>query len=118
MTAGSRWTRLARMGRKQPSSLDTITVTISVKLTTRATEKARWLSSISLARFTTARVMPHSRPTRISFQATRIQSQYRISPRERPRITVTEDWLPQFPPVSMSMGIKAVSTTWAARADS
>ena len=31
-------------------------------------------------------------------------------------MTVTEDWLPQLPPVSMSMGIKAVSTTCAARA--
>ena len=42
---------------------------------------------------------------RASFQATRSQSPQAISPRDRPRITVTEDWLPQLPPVSMSMGI-------------
>ena len=31
-------------------------------------------------------------------------------------MTVTEDWEPELPPVSMSMGMKAVRATWAARA--
>ena len=69
ITAGSRWTRLAIMGRKQPSSLEMITVTTRVRLTTMATVTSRWLSMVSRTKLTPARVSPHRAPTWISFQA-------------------------------------------------
>ena len=48
------------------------------------------------------------RDTRNSFHNTRKASRNSISPRESARMMVTEDWLPALPPVSISMGIKAV----------
>ena len=63
-----------------------------------------------------ARHTPHSTATRISFQTTWIMSENSISSRDRARITATEDWEPELPPVPDSMGIKEVSTTQAARA--
>ena len=118
MTAGSSPSRLAAMGSRQPSSLEETTVTMRVRLTTRATAVPTWLKMVSRARLARARVTPHSTPTWSSFQEALHQSPHRSSPRERLRMTVTEDWLPQLPPVSMSMGMKAVRATWAARASS
>ena len=55
--------------------------------------------------------MPHKKATRISFQSTLGRSPNSISFKDRPRITETEAWLPEFPAVPISMGMKAVSTT-------
>ena len=64
--------------------------------------------------------MASARPQRtavwISFQTTFGASVNSSSPRLRARITVTDAWEPELPPVSISMGINAVRTTWAARA--
>ena len=53
---------------------------------------------------------------RISFHTTRGRSENSISPSDSERMTVTEDCEPELPPVSMSMGMKAVSATCAASA--
>ena len=45
-------------------------------------------------------------------------SENSISPRDRARMTATDDWEPELPPVPDSMGMKEVSTTQAASADS
>ena len=65
-----------------------------------------------------ASVTPQSTATRASFQMMRQTSLYSISPSERPRTIETEAWLPALPPVSISIGIKPVSTTDAASASS
>ena len=105
MTAGSKPIFLASKGSVQPINLAAATVTTSVSDTTSATWAPTRSSSRSLAKFTTARLRPQSTATRISFHKTAKISLKWISLRERPRIMVTEDWLPEFPPVSMSMGI-------------
>ena len=64
----------------------------------------------------TASTRPQQTEVRISFQMTLGRSRNSSSPRDRARMMVTEDWEPELPPVSMSMGIKAVRATWAARA--
>ena len=59
---------------------------------------------------------PQSTAVLISFHTTPGRSEKSISPRLSARMTVTEDWEPELPPVSISIGMNAVSTTWAARA--
>ena len=71
--------------------------------------------SKTLAKPATASARPHSTETRNSFHSTRRASESSISPRLRPRMTMTEDWLPQLPPVLISMGIKAMRAALAAR---
>ena len=58
---------------------------------------------------------PHSTATRISFQMTRRVSENSTSPRDRPRMTATEAWVPLLPPVPVSMGMKAIRAEQAAR---
>ena len=48
--------------------------------------------------------------TRISFQMTCNMSRGRISSSAMPRMTVTEAWLPAFPPVPMIIGTQAMRT--------
>ena len=43
-------------------------------------------------------------------------SEKSISSSDKARITATDDWEPELPPVPESMGMKEVSTTQAARA--
>ena len=49
---------------------------------------------------------------------TRRMSENSNSSRLKARIMVTEDWLPELPPVPISIGMKAVSAAWAANAPS
>ena len=63
-----------------------------------------------------ASVMPQRTAVWISFQMTETRSENSNSPRERERITVTDAWEPELPPVSINIGIKEVKTTCAANA--
>ena len=59
-----------------------------------------------------------SAATRISFQMTRSASFKRMSSMAMPRMIRAELWEPQFPLVSISMGIKETSTGIASKATS
>ena len=112
MTAGSRCTAFAAMGSRPPRHLETITVTSSERLTARATAAPVCGSKSRMRpKLTAASAAPHSRLTASSLFSTRSASRGRISPSARPRMTRVEDWEPQLPPVSMSMGMNAASTT-------
>ena len=63
-----------------------------------------------LKKLTIERVKPHTKPTLISFQITLKISFKSISLRESARMIVALAWPPELPPVSMSIGINAVST--------
>ena len=58
----------------------------------------------------TASARPHRKDTRNSFQMTLKMSLNSNSPSESARMTETEAWLPELPPVSISMGTDANST--------
>ena len=125
ITAGSKPSFFAAMGSVQPMTLAQNTVHTRVIQITRATMGVRAVlpsssrsTSIILTKLARARTTPQSTATRISFQTTFSRSENSISFRLRPRITVTDAWEPQLPPVSMSMGMKPVSTTQALRASS
>ena len=123
ITAGSKWIRWASRGSRQPTTLAhrtvktmvtqmtaaTITVTPSLCRSIRSTTR-------SLTKLQAARVAPHSTATRTSFQTTRKVSENSTSPRDRPRITATEAWVPLLPPVPVSMGMNAVRAAQAAKA--
>ena len=105
ITVGSKPTRFASIGSAEPTSFEATTVNKSVTQTTSATARETRSKSMSLAKLHTANVRPHSSDTVSSLPITRSRSRKRISPRDRPRITVTDDWEPALPPVSISMGI-------------
>ena len=123
MTAGSKPTLLASIGRVQPTILAISTVTAMVKQTTKAVRAVISVlpssirsTSMILTKHSAARATPQSTAVWISFHTTRGRSFSSSSPRESARMIVTEACEPELPPVSISMGMKAVSTTWAARA--
>ena len=58
---------------------------------------------------TRERTAPTSRLTLSSFQSTLGKSDRAMSPTAMPRMTRVLLWLPAFPPVSVSMGIKVTS---------
>ena len=111
MTAGSKPIFLASSGSVQPTSLAANTVTISVRQMTAATVIVMGLPKIilstssSLTKFAALSTAAQSTATRISFQMTRRRSENSISSSEMPRMTVTLACEPQFPPVSINMGI-------------
>ena len=72
-------------------------------------------TTMSLTKLQAAKVTPQRTATRTSFQTTRKVSENSTSPRDRPRITATEAWVPLLPPVPVSMGIKAIRAEQAAR---
>ena len=85
------------------------------RLTTSATHaltdsdrKSRWSTSMTFAKQATARQIPQSTATRISFQTTLKMSRNSISSRLIPRMTVTQACEPELPPVSISIGMNAV----------
>ena len=80
----------------------------------KAPKKRRWSTIMILAKHSAASTTPHSIAVRTSFQMTFSRSLNSSSPRDSARITVTEDWDPELPPVSISIGIKAVRQTMAA----
>ena len=111
ITAGSKPIFLASIGREHPIILAIITVTTSVKHTTNATLVVTLSIRSSLAKFAIASVSPARTATLISFHMTFNVSLYSISFNERPRIIVTDDCPPAFPPVSISIGMNEVKTT-------
>ena len=125
ITAGSKPRRLASSGNVQPTNLAMITVTHSVRHTALLTSKLMLLLPISIrstskifTKHTTDKAMPHRMAVRNSFHMTLKISPSFSSSRLKARMTVTEDWEPQLPPVSISMGIKAVRAGSRLRASS
>ena len=112
ITAGSKWSFSARMGREEPTSLAQATVPTSVAQTTRATwgvteglRSSRRSTSIIFTKLAAARHAPQKMATRHSFHTTRSRSVKRTSPRDNARMTAVEAWVPLLPPVPESMGI-------------
>ena len=89
-----------------------MTETTSVRHTISATVIPTLSIIIIFTKFAAARVIPQSTATLISFQITLNISENSISLSESPRIIVTEACPPALPPVSISIGIKLVSTTY------
>ena len=125
MTAGSSLSLSASIGSVQPTIFAQQTVSSIVTHTTAATRTvtaslpiSRRSTSMILQKVAAARVAPQSTATRISFQMTWSRSENSTSPRDRLRMTVTLAWEPEFPPVSISIGMKTVSTTCTASASS
>ena len=121
MTAGSKPSFLATIGSVQPTTFATSTVTAIVAHTTKAVRAVMSVlpsrsrsKTMIFAKHSAASATPHSTAVWISFHTTLGRSRSSSSPRDRARITVTDAWEPELPPVSISMGMKAVSTTWAA----
>ena len=111
-TGGSSPIFSASSGREQPTHLAKITTNRMVMHTTRHTmgvtsalpSSRRSITSI-LTKLAPARHRPHSRETRSSFHRTFSTSEKSTSSRLRARITATEAWVPELPPVPDSMGI-------------
>ncbi|MBQ3159282.1 MAG: magnesium transporter [Clostridia bacterium] len=82
-----------------------VTVMTKVNDTDNATRVPTLSRNMSFKKLMAERLAPQRTATRTSFQMTVRMSLKWISFRERPRMMVTEAWLPELPPVSMSMGI-------------
>ena len=115
ITAGSKPSRLAIRGREQPTIFATSTVTHRVRHTVTSTQTVTLelpissrSTSITLPKHSTASTRPQSTAVRSSFQMTLKISLNLSSSRLRARMTVTEDWEPLLPPVSISMGMNTV----------
>ena len=113
--AGSRPICFASSGNIQPINLEMITVAMSENEITRASPRL-WYIKKMRAPFAVASTMPTSKETSNSFHTTRKKSWNRISSSAIPRMTSVELWEPQFPPVSISIGMKETSSGMAANA--
>ena len=113
--AGSSFNTLAPMGRVQPMVLAATTVAniLMTTVTQIMVFPGYWI--IKRIKFTTASTKPTIKPTRISFHKTFNTSDGSISPRAMPRITMVLLWLPEFPPVSINIGIKLTNSGTAAK---
>ena len=122
ITAGSKPIFFAASGSVQPTILAISTVIAIVRHTTSATASVIGFPSSSrstsmiLPKHSSDSAVPQSAAVSISFHTTRGRSAKSSSPRLSARMIVTEACEPELPPVSISIGIKAVSTTWAASA--
>ena len=123
ITAGSKPSFLASRGRLQPTIFAMTTVTPRARQITRSTLRLMLVLPISsrstsstLPKHRAASVRPQSSAVRTSFHRTVSRSENSSSSRLRERMMVTEDWEPQLPPVSISMGIKAGRAGSSARA--
>ena len=121
MTAGSKPSRFASIGSVQPMTFATSTVAAIVRQTVTATITlisllfiSRRSISMILPKQAAASTAPHITAVRISFQSTLNRSANCSYPSDIARITVTEDWEPEFPPVSISIGMNEVRMTCAA----
>ena len=118
ITAGSKPSLDASIGRQHPTSLAISTTISRVRQMTAATGIWSLSRTRSFTKLAAARVSPHSTATLISFHMILKISSNSISLSESPRMMDTLAWEPAFPPVSMSIGIYAVSTTKAESASS
>ena len=122
ITAGSRCSRSASRGSRQPAAFAQMTVNTIVTQMTSATSgvtpslpSSSRSTTISFTKLQAASVTPHSTATRISFQMTRKASEHSTSPSDRPRMTATDACVPLLPPVPVSIGMNAISAEHAAR---
>ena len=117
ISAGSIPSRFAAMGSSPPVTFAQTTVQSIAADTTPARRRSLYLSMIN-AESATARPKPTSSATRSSIQMIRAVSAKRSSSTARPRMIRVELWEPQFPPVSIIIGIKDTSRGTAANAAS
>ena len=125
MTAGSTPIFSATIGSVLPTTFANMTTNTIVRLTVAATmsvtaslfRSIRSTSSI-LMKFAAASDRPHKNATRSSFQMTFRTSAGSISPSDRLRMTAVDAWLPELPPVPISIGMNAASATCVASASS
>ena len=117
ITAGSRPIPFAAMGRSAPVSFAIMTVAKSASATARATARVTsgfCIISLStrstLAKATDASTAPVISPQSASFNIIGTILRRSISPSDMLRITVTETWAPELPPVSISIGTKRTRT--------
>ena len=106
----------AKIGRVQPIVFAIITVKNILMTTVRQIISWPGYWSIRRMKLTRARPTPQSTPTRSSFHTTFIISDGSTSPTAIPRIIIVLAWLPEFPPVSISMGTNVTSSGMAANA--
>ncbi|OPZ32418.1 MAG: hypothetical protein BWY99_02778 [Synergistetes bacterium ADurb.BinA166] len=110
MMAGSVPHFLAANGSSAPTRLPISTTPTMEMATVRATMgPAPMLHARSDAR--TASNPPRISPEMVSFRITLPMSESRISPSVSPRTTRVEAWVPELPPVPISMGMKKASAT-------
>ena len=125
MTAGSTPIFSAIIGSRLPTTFANMTTNTIVQQTVAATgivtamlpSSSRSTSSI-LIKLAAASETPHKNATRSSFQITRSASDGEVSPSDRLRMIAVDDWLPELPPVPMSMGMNDASATCVASASS
>ena len=116
--AGSSPIFFASRGRAAPESFAQTTVVPRVRDTTAATASVTpsvpriiISTSITLRKHAADRESPQSSETLNSLKITFKISCGDISPSDRARMTVTDACEPEFPPVSISIGMNAVSAT-------
>ena len=102
---------MASIGSVQPTSLAMTTVKNIAMQMVAATGTVmsglmnRRSKTISFAKFASDSAAPHSIDTRNSFHMTWKTSFSSRSLMDRPRMMVTDAWLPELPPVSIIMGM-------------
>ena len=110
--------RCAVIGSRQPIIFAMMMVKNMLMTTVRQTLNCPGLKSMRRTRFTAASTVAQVRPTRNSFQRTFRTSDSSMSPTAMPRMIMVLAWLPQFPPVSMSIGIKVTRIGMTSKAAS
>ena len=113
ITAGSSLSFFAITGSIHPTSFAQTIVMSSVRQTARAIGTVLPSINTNFKKLQTDNVMPHNKDTRNSFHKMIGRSRKETSPKEIPRITVTDAWLPALPAVFISIGINAAKATCA-----
>lgn len=115
MIAGSKWNFLANSGSVQPINLEIMIVATRESDTTIAREISLYIRKIR-SPFARARKAPTSKETRNSLNIILKMSLNSNSSSARPRMINVELWEPQFPPVSINIGMKDTRSGTAANA--
>ena len=110
MIAGSRWIVFAAIGSTHPIVFAMITVQNRLITTVRQMSTCPGYWIIRRTKLTSARESPQSIPTRISFHITFRISAGSTSPTAIPRMIIVLAWLPEFPPVSINIGINVTKS--------
>ena len=103
--AGSNPNFFAPIGSRAPTTFAIIIITKIVIATMPATSKATLSNNKHLKNANKDMTIPTITPTSNSFNTTLYQSSSSTSPVAIPRITSVDDWLPAFPPESVSIGM-------------
>ena len=117
MIAGSQCSFFAKSGRSPPISLEMMIVAMSDSDTTTASVTLLYMIQIRRP-FARESAAPTIREMRNSLNSTRNTSLSLISSSASPRMISVELWEPQFPPVSISIGMKETRRGTTANASS